>query len=439
MDIKIESTNKALSSRSGLVLANDLYLKAELGFRLAEAVPAKTSGVGRSLSKLKQLILGLVAGAECLDDWDRLSTDGGFLAACGWKAYTAKSFGDFLRSFKPVHCKLLNRGVVENAFSLREAIFGRTDSITIDLDSTSNEQYGKKMEGVVRNYKGINCLDTIQAFDEYGIQYWSDVRPGNTHTASGSLEIVHEIFSRMPKTENYSEMRRYLRADRGYCKIDLFNACMVKKVGFVIGLRQLMLRPLISRINEWRREDGNDTNRILFQGNRECEVGETVYQPKRSPNIFRVVAIRAVKVGRESQLIKGDADYDYYGWVTSIGYSEMSARRIVLFYRARGNAENFIREVKNGLDMHHYPCQKLTANRAFSAIGAFAYNILRFLALSANPKKPQFSKAIRFQLIDLPCQVICHAGEVIFRFMNHHFKEVAYWREKIKNLQLRFT
>jgi hypothetical protein len=68
MDLKIESTNKALSSRSGLVLANDLYLKAQLDNRLVEPVPMKKSGVGRSLSKLKQLILGLVAGAECLDD-----------------------------------------------------------------------------------------------------------------------------------------------------------------------------------------------------------------------------------------------------------------------------------------------------------------------------------------------------------------------------------
>jgi hypothetical protein len=294
------------------------------------------------------------------------------------------------------------------------------------------------MEGVLRNYKGLLCLDTIQAFDEFGIQYWNDVRPGTTHTASGSLEMIHKIFDGIPKDSTYKNIKKYFRADRGYCNVNLFNACMAKDVRFVVGLRKLMLNPLISRISEWHREDPIKKDRIIFKGRRECEIGETVYQPKKSPHIFRVVAIRAPKEGKENQLVFAEDEYDYFAWITSVGASEMSARKVIHFYRKRGNAENYIKDVKNGLDMHHYPCQKLIANRAYGSIGAFAYNMMKFFSLKKNIKKPQYSKAIRFQFVHLPAQVVRHAGEVIFRFMKRHFKEVDDWLEKIQKLQIRF-
>jgi len=438
MRIKIESTDKELSAHAGLVFFKELIEKTKLSMRLVGCVPSLKFGSAKNIRKFKQLMLAFEAGADCLDDIDKLALDPGFVAACGGKVYSSKACGDLLRDFTAAQCKSLNHMLIKNAFGLREETIGRTESITVDIDSTSNQQYGKQMEGVERSYKGIDCLDTIQAFDEYGIQYWNDVRPGRTHTASGSLEIIHEIFSRMPTDGIYEYTRRYLRADRGYCKVDLFNACMAKNVGFVVGLRQLMLRPLISRITTWHQEDPNRKDRIIFQGNRECEVGETVYQPKQSPHIFRVVAIRAPKVGRENQLVLGAEDYDYYGWVTSIGYSEMSARKIVIFYRNRGNAENYVKEVKNAMDMHHYPCQKLLANKAYGLVAAFAYNLMRFMALMANKKKPQFSKAIRFYFVHLPCQVVSHGREVIFRFMKRHVKEVEYWLKRIQKLQFRF-
>jgi len=116
----------------------------------------------------------------------------------------------------------------------------------------------------------------------------------------------------------------------------------------------------------------------------------------------------------------------------------MSGADVIKLYRGRGHAENFIRELKNGMDLHHYPCQKLTANKAYGLIAAFAYNAMRFIALKDRPQRPQFSKAIRHRIIHLPCQVVRHAGEVTFRFMKHHFKEVQTWLNYIKNLKFGF-
>lgn len=54
---------------------------------------------------------------------------------------------------------------------MREWLYPNQKSIIIDIDSTENKQYAKKMEGVTMNYKGTECLDTIKAFDEYGLQH----------------------------------------------------------------------------------------------------------------------------------------------------------------------------------------------------------------------------------------------------------------------------
>ncbi len=435
MLIKIARTDKDLSANAGLVIFKQLVDTMGLEERLAANLPQLKYGSAKNSKKFRQLLLAFQAGADCLDDLDKLAQDEAFKAVCGGKVYSAKAYGDFLRSFSEMHCKKINHSLIQTAFSLRQELFPTATSITIDIDSTTNEQHAKKMEGVCYNYAGINGLDSIQAFDEHGLQYWHDVRPGNTHTAHGALEIIHEIFNRMPKS--MAHLTRYARADSGYCKIGFFDACAVKNAQFVVCMRSLMYKPLIRLVNGWKKQDAKDKDRIIFVGSRECEVGETVYRPKNSPLTLRVILIRAIKKGREDQFVKGDDDYDYQGWVSSIS-DVVAADEVVKLYRKRGHAENFIRELKNGMDLHHYPCQKLVANKAFGLIAAFAYNLMRFVALKDDPKHPQFAKALRFRFVHLPCEIVRHAREVIFRFMNHHYEEVNRWLCDIKNLRFGF-
>lgn len=398
-------------------------------------LPGLKSGLGRSISKLRQIVYGFLAGAQCLDDFDMLSNDFGFRAICDEKAYTAKSHGDFLRSFSLAHAKDLNQLLTQHAFCLRQQLFPAQESITFDIDSTSNEQFAKKMEGVAVNYNGVSCLDTIQVFDELGFQYWNDVRPGNTHTSHGSTEIIHRILADMPA--QFLSLRRFIRADSGYCKRGFFEACSVKNAEFVVCMRKLMYQPLICNVTTWVKQSPGNPDRIIFVGGRNCEVGETLYRPRGSHLTLRVIIIRALKLGREEQLLHGEEDYDYQGWVSNID-SRMSAIEVVQFYRGRGHAENFIRELKNGMDLHHYPCQKLVANKAFGILAAFAHNLMRFVALKDDPVRPQFAKALRIKYIHVPCQVVRHARDLILRFMDFHFEGVMKMLMEIRKMVLEF-
>ncbi len=55
-----------------------------------------------SWEKFKTLVMGFLAGADCLDDWDDLKFEPAFEASTA-RPYSAKSLGDYLRSFESAH------------------------------------------------------------------------------------------------------------------------------------------------------------------------------------------------------------------------------------------------------------------------------------------------------------------------------------------------
>lgn len=461
INIKVETTDKHLSSFGGLNIFAHCWKKLQIIPQISGFLPP----VRKTLKKFEDLALGFAADAECIDDMATLGRDEGFLAVCDEKVYTPKSYGDYLREFSAIQVDECNKALAREAFIERAAVDKKMKSMTFDFDSTANRQYAEVMEGVCfSGEKRYECLTTMYVFDELGIQYYSDVRPGNTHTSDSISKIIHMVMSQMPKEGSYKteeislpwkknpyrkHLRIYGRADAGYCNSEFMNACWAKDLGFVVRMKADMLEPNIKNISNWKpvkqrlkkvkcRGGGFRyvDESIRFYDGRRTEIGSTIYQGKNMAKTARIVCIRAKKEG----VIGLEADdYDYFAWLTNIGEHEMKNEKIVFFYRGRGHAENHIREMKNGYDCHHYPCLKLNANRAYSIIAAFSYNVLRFISLSKSMKKPQFAKAIRNKFINLPCQVVRKGRQVFFKFMEHHAKEVELFLNQLTKLQFGFT
>lgn len=159
----------------------------------------------------------------------------------------------------------------------------------------------------------------------------------------------------------------------------------------------------------------------FFPGQFRIATGSDICELTRQK--YRVIVMRAEK--RERPLFEDK--HDYYGFITNIFHGEMKDEQLLAFYRARGNCENYIKELKNGFDIHHFPCKKLMANRAYGLIAAFAYNYMRLASFTLGDKRPRFSKMLRFRTIHIACQVVMTARRVIFRFNQHRKKEVEHW------------
>src|SRR5690606_30615695 len=148
-------------------------------------------------------------------------------------------------------CKKLNESLIETALKLRKAVLPKKTDIIIDIDSTKHAQSGVKIEGARHYYDGTWGLDSLQAFDQLGFQYWMEVREGATFTANGAPEVIHRIFTQVPK-----KVRKYARADSGFCNLACFESFRMAGVGFVTAMRENMYSPLIGRVRNWKRAKG---------------------------------------------------------------------------------------------------------------------------------------------------------------------------------------
>lgn len=441
MSIKIQSSDKQFSSFGGLFLVNKLVDSKHLSALIEPCLPSLKSGKVRSINKFGDLLRGFAAGAECLEDMDTLAKDVGFKEACEGRAYTSKTFGDYLRSFDPAKFTDLNQSLAKLSWELRSKITDAKECV-FDFDSTLNQQYGLKMEGVETNYQKYRSLYTMHVYDELGFSYHHSVRPGATYTSYDISGIIHRMMSALASKLTSKKVR--FRADSGYCNKHFINACYAKNVEYVVAFRKNEnFHSIVNQVQNWTPCDPEEEKAIIFYDGRECEIGTTNYRMSECTQRSRLVIMRAKKPldkGYSSTLLQDNPEeYDYFAFATNIPESLMDAKEIIRFYRIRGNAENFIKEAKHGFDLKHYPCQKLSANNAYGIIAAFAQSIMRYLGLLDNKDKPHFSKAIRNKYILSACQIVRHGREVFFRFNKIVYEEVSRLMLKIKNFNCGFT
>lgn len=425
MSVKFSSSRGNFSSYGGLGLFSELVSSSSLSRRLKEYLPVgKRRHNIHSDLKFKTLLYAFGVGGDCLEDIDTFAKDVGFQAVCKNRVYKSGVYGNFLRSFDGWQIRGLDKVLRDSAFELRRRAFPEDRDFILDVDSTFHVQYGRKMEGLAFDYEKKWGLSSLQAFDQHGIQYAMKVREGNTFTSVGTAEVVRQVFSHMPR-----KYHRFMRGDSGMCNFDVMNACIENDVDFVLAMRANMYRKIKNAQAFWHWKQSE----IKTRDGRECEITCAPYHPRGFKKAMRVVLIRAKK--KNPDMFE---KFDHYGWVTNIGTSEKSDEEIIEFYKKRGNAENFIKELKNGYDIHHFPCQKLSANKVYGIIGALAMNFMRVLGRIMHPQGLIYSKKIRFNMIYIGAQVVKKSRYTFMKISKHKFKEVAYWLSKIKR-QVSYT
>lgn len=455
-NIKIESTNKVLSANGGLIFFHQLLNNLNFEKNLKDVLPSKAKNIGISqYNKFKTLLLGFIAGLDSIDDVTDLKKDKLFSKLTDG-ACADSTMGDFLRSFSKKEIKLLNEFMLSIAMKLRSLLFSNDKFVIYSTDATPNEQTGQKIEGVGWNYKKQWGLDTLGLYDHHGFHYCIDIRYGGTHSCNGVEAMMEPVFSKTP-----NNLKKFFHADSAYGSLSVYNLCITKNTGFVIALKENVYGSLLDKYGEnikWKKTD------IEFFSSNECEIGQCLYPLTGLVNnktYLRVVFIRAPKQAQQLDLLYNNTHH-YYAFVTNLGEHELipikhykkvigkrgkekrefvewrmkgsSIENIIQFYRTRGNTENFIKEEKGGLDLKHYPCQKLNANKVFGTVGAIAYNLMRFSSFLIS-KHGCYSKKIRRKLVNISVQVVRSARSTTLKFYEPIYQEVC---EKLKTLHSMF-
>lgn len=283
------------------------------------------------------------------------------------------------------------------------------------MDGTLHEQFGEKMEGVEWNYKKFKGLSSQNLFDDKGFCYGFALRNGASHSTVGAVEMMETAFKVIPKS-----IQKFYVADSAYANEQIYNTLLNHNVNFAICLPEVVWGSLLKNYGNkisWHK------TKIRFFDSSKCEIGDIIY-PKKGLSMgrkfLRVVFIRA----RDKKAESGTNPYKVYAIVTNMSNAEMTNEKVIQLYRKRAQVENNIKDLKNGMDFHHFPCQSLKANHVWGLIGIIAYNLMRMTSFTLFPQTGCFLKTTRRRLVALAGEVIKHARSIEIRMMNYLAKEV---------------
>ncbi len=357
---------KTLSSFSGLKIFDDLVQKFEIKNLVGIHLPQKERSRGfSSWNKFYALILGFVAGFECLDDFDYFGADPLFLKFTN--SPSAITLGRYLRAFKPRKVEFLQELLPTLGMAVRKILEPKVHKIILTIDSSDHRQYGVKSEGVDFGYQKFPCLNSQNIFDDKGICYGFKLRKGNTYSGVDAPEMLYQALKVIP-----ADIKKQFRADSAYSSSEIYNVCLNQKCNFVICLKENVCSSVLTKN---RRHLKWQKTRLQFFDSDNCEIGSCLYPLKGlagGRSFLRVVFIRTKRLNPSKEY---KHPYHYYAVVTDMSESEMSSEHVLKFYRKRSQVENNIKDIKNGMDFHHFPCMSLKANNVWGIAGVIAYNL----------------------------------------------------------------
>ena len=185
----------------------------------------RAPGRANTGDKMLTLVASALAGGDCIDDADALRAGGvGRVLGCVVKA--PSTLGTFLRSFRWGHARQLDRVSRQLLAQAWATGAGPGDGpLTIDLDSTVCETFGRCKEGAQRhNYAGQRGYHPILAVAAgTGDVLMARLRQGRANTARGAGHFRRETVSRVRHAGATGQLT--VRADRGYYAHAIVAVC----------------------------------------------------------------------------------------------------------------------------------------------------------------------------------------------------------------------
>jgi hypothetical protein len=481
--LKLSSTKDQLTMAAGLGTMIELFDQTELKNQFISCLPERTShrSVG-SYQMALTLMAAFLYGYDCLEDLDHFRNDPKLSELFGNPIAAARTHGDFLRDFDEVHLKKLNEFLnlmsrhIYEQMQLQLPEKFKPKKLIIDVDSTSHEQHGEKMEGLAFNYKNEWCLDSQVSFNQIGLCHGFQLRPGNTKSGVNAESLIRQSFVDGKKqVERKFKFNDFFRADSAYCKQDVIKTLVELGVLFTLtahdgttNWKELLENTGVTW-SEWvYSQEELDRTAIKEKELPKIELTRMYWIPKWSEKdesklVFPILVkrtwnkdkeIELEKKGRQVSLFhdegfKHEDPWDYYAIVTNFPLDlstdklvensitnektkRYTIQEVFQHHQKRGNAENFIKEEKYGYDLKHFPCLKLNANYAYGLLAMVAHNILRWVAIMTKPEKPHFSKKLRKHFIFIPGKIVHHARQVFLKIMEFHYQGVQQLRERLR-------
>jgi hypothetical protein len=267
--------------------------------------------------------------------------------------------------------------------------------LILDLDSTVLVVYGKQ-QGAEVGYNptkhGRRSYHPLLCFEGRTKDFWhGELRPGNVHSASGTLDLLKACFAKIP-----SEIRSVIiRADKGFYDHRIVECLEECKACFVIVAR--LTRPIKRKLAHLK----------YVSVSAGVQAAEFHYQPSRWSHSYRFVVIRRPQPEEpDPQLTLFKlGKYHYQVLVTNLDLRPLNLWR---FYNGRAGIERIIRELKGDYPLGKIPTRHFFANEVYLHLLLLAYSLVNWFKRLCLPWEFQSATldTLRNRILLMPAQLL---------------------------------
>ncbi|MGI8306376.1 IS1380 family transposase [Saccharopolyspora hattusasensis] len=452
--VRVGVPDLSLTQVSGMAAVTELVDRLGVIAELDEAVgPIKERDRGFGPGELMVgLACAQLAGQDFLVGLDRVREDAAGQKISPVPGLPSTTAAGLARRFTDPQWTAVEAGiaaVTERAYELSPAARRArlAASVTIDLDTSDVEVYGRKKRGVAYNHEGRRVgRPHVACWAETEAVLAAELFSGNDDARASAPAMLRRALKGLPRAVRGARIR--LRADTGYFDGALARAALAEGAEFAIGAKRIA--PLWRLLDGLSEDDWTDARDMTG-----AQVAVASYRPNWWPTGTEIL-IRRVKLdisqvsadprSRRRRTLHpnqrtlpldelGSADWIYaYSFIcTNIDVSTPAkAVAVEYWYRHRTTIENLFRDSKHGAALRHLPSGYKEVNTAWMHGALLAVNIAAWLhELTGKPDGETVTghgirggkamiATLRHRLICVPARLISHAGQAILRLPPGH-------------------
>ena len=252
--MRIGASDPSLTPVAGMVAVTELVERLDVIGRLDTTIgPIKQRRRGHTAG---QMLVGIaaaqLAGEDFLVGLDRQRADTAGQQLAPVPDLAATTAAGLARRLSAGQWHAVETGLGDVAAAALELLpAGRADAlceqVTIDLDTTDVEVYGRCKRGVAFNHQGQRVgRPHVACWADTATVLAADLLAGNEDPRRDAAELLRRALAALPSPARAGKVR--LRADAGYFAGQLARAALFTDIEFAIGARRIA--PL------WRLLDG---------------------------------------------------------------------------------------------------------------------------------------------------------------------------------------
>jgi hypothetical protein len=455
--VRVGAPDRSLTANAGLAAVTELCGRLGVIEALDEAVgPIKQRDRGFGAGELLTGIAAAqLAGEDFLTGLDRQRADAAgqrITPVPGLASTTAAGLARRITAaqWEAVECglaavtgRMLDFVPAERAAALAEG------PVTIDLDTTDVEVYGRKKRGVAYNHQGQRVgRPHVAAWAETEIVLAADLGDGTDDPRATAPGLLRRALASLPERARRSG-RVAMRADAGYFAGQLARAAHDAHIAFAIGAKRIApLWRLLAGIAEDAWHDAIDMDGAQVAVAEYCPD----WWPANTRLLIRRVALDPAQVSADPRsrrrrtlhpdqralpfpdLAGAGAIYAYSFILTNLDVSTPDkAVAAEHWYRHRTSIENIFRDSKLGAALRHLPSGYPQVNLAWmwgallaASMAAWLHQLTGLTAgedilagYGVRGGKAMIA-TLRWRLIAVPGRLIRHARHLVLRLPPGH-------------------